>query len=106
VHQNLEDEPLEIEENIEGNIAQDLIDTTTDIPTPTTATVNHNLDISQHTFSMPHNNVTYIVARSTLVGNRKHILTLVGHLDVSSIRADPIVLLDRTLHKDLDFMKT
>jgi len=42
----------------------------------------------------------------SLLGNHEQILTPVGHLDVSSIMADPDVPLDPTLQKDLDFMKT
>ena len=95
VHHNLEDEPLEIGETIAGNV-----DTTVDIPTPTAVKVN--LAISQHTSSMPLNNVADNVAR----WSREPILTPVADLDVSSIRADPNAPLDPTLQKDLDFMKT
>jgi len=91
----LEDEPLEIGETIAGNVV-----TTMDIPTSTAAKVN--LAISQHTSSMPLNNVADNVAK----WSREPILTPVADLDVNSIRTDPNAPLDPTFQKDLDFMKT
>ena len=105
VHHNLGADTHNIKRSIVVNIEQDLNATTVDIPPTPTATVNCNLDVSQHSFGMALFNVTYNVYRSLVVTHEPS-LTQVEPLDVNSIRADPGATLDPTLQFFSEFMHT
>jgi len=89
-------------DTIEGDIGHHVMNSS---PPPAT-TVNHTLDVSQNSFSMPLTNVIDVVARSAIAVTHEPIITPVESLNVDSIRADPNATVDPTLQKDIDFMKT
>lgn len=98
--------PILRSDTIEGETTQPLESIAINNTTPPTPTVNNTLDISQNSFSMPLTNVIDVVARSAIVVNHGPIITPVQSFDVNPIRADPDEMLDPTLHKDINFMKT
>jgi len=91
--------------SVEGNKEQHE-DTTTHISPSQAAMVNHNIDVSTHSFSMQLTNVTDDVDCSDLGADHEPILSPVRTLDVSSIAAAPDALVDPTLQNEMDFMQT
>jgi len=82
--------------SVEGNKEQQE-DTTTQISPSQAAMVNHNIDVSTHSFSKQLTNVIDDVVRSDLGADHEPILSPVRTLDVSSIIAAPDAPVDPTL---------
>ncbi|KEH26469.1 DUF4283 domain protein [Medicago truncatula] len=88
-------------DTIEGDIGQHLEHNVTKSSPPLAPMVNHTLDVSHNSFSMPLTNVIDVVARSTIVVTHDLVITPVEPLDVNTIRADPDATVDPTLQKIL-----
>jgi len=109
--EDVQQETLEVDNSDAQHVADTTMSThgavnleqTSDIPIQA-ATVN-NTTLSQNSFSMQLNNVTYEIVRTEII-NDEPILTPVRTLDVSSIAADPNANIDPTLQKEMDFMQT
>jgi len=90
----------------------DIIDHIDDIPvvTPTimVTPISHSPAITNNTFSIQLENVSYEITRNDLEENQEHILSLVKEktLDVNSIMAPDGAPVDPVLQKNLDFMQT
>jgi len=84
-------------DTIEGDKEQHPEHIVTNISSPTANIINHNLDISQNTFSMPLSTIIDVMARFTNVVTREPVITPIVASNVDSIWVDPNITMDRTL---------